>query len=211
MTEDEMRDYLELFENDGIDPIYSIWDVRTNDKRLLIASHDEAVLCRYTIASPLASDEEKKWAQSVLGEFVTDSEAGEHRTENYTPAKSTVPVDEFLVAEIDWNALSAEKRKELLAGCGYWTGMSKEPWDNMLSTVQVLLARELERISGGKATFIHDEIMEEMRHEPGWEAICDPRLQRKAKSSSDVVAQQPPSSITPTSAKGRKTTRKRKK
>ena len=59
--------------------------------------------------------------------------------------------------------------------------MSKEPWDNVLSTVQVLLARELERITAGYATLRHTELMEELRHEPGWEEACDPRLTGEAK------------------------------
>jgi hypothetical protein len=42
--------------------------------------------------------------------------------------------------------------------------------------VQVLLARELEADSGGYATLKHDEIMEELRHTPGWEITSDPRL-----------------------------------
>jgi hypothetical protein len=169
MTEDEMRDYLELFWDDGIDPILSFWDDRTSNKRLLFASHDRVAVLRYIIACPVANDEQKQMAQLSL-----DGEGEPGRLVD----QPLVKPEPFLIAEIDWNSLTAERRKELLAGCGYSTVAWKKPWDKMPPTMQVLLARELERISGGTATLEHDEVMEELRHEPGWEQRFDPRLSR---------------------------------
>jgi hypothetical protein len=222
MTEDEMQDYIELFDDDGNDPIYSFWDVRTDDKRLLIASHNPVLVYRYIILSELATAEEKQDARRILG-LAPEEEEERQPIENDRPVPPIATTETFLVAEVDWGSLSDGRRKELMGACGYWEGMSKEPWGNLLPHAQVLLARELERISGGTATFVHDEIMEELRHEPGWEAKCDPRLQCKPALPSEAEAPQPqPSStkkrrprvlgnVTPPAAKSRKAERKRKK
>jgi hypothetical protein len=221
MTEKEMQDYIELFDNDGDDPIYSFWDVRTDDKRLLIASHNPVLVCRYIMISELATAEEKQEARGMLG-LATEDEEKQQIIENAErPLHSIAATAPFLVSEVDWDSLSMERRKGLLAACGYQTGMWEAPWNNMLYAARVLLARELERVSGGTATLAHDWYMEEMRHEPGWEASLDPRLRGKAELPSEVEAPQPSNSmnkrrpraqddVTPTPAKGKKTTRKRK-
>lgn len=74
MTEYEMRDYIELFWDDGREPIYSLWDGRTPDKKLLCASHDEAVVLRYVVSSPLSTEHQKQHALRMLEHL-----DGEHR------------------------------------------------------------------------------------------------------------------------------------
>jgi len=75
MTESEMQDYLELFWDDGVDPVFSFWDERSDDKRLLCASHDEATVLRYVLASPLATAEQKEEAQLTLEELEAEPAA----------------------------------------------------------------------------------------------------------------------------------------
>lgn len=171
MTEDEMQDYLELFWNDGQDPIFSVWEESTEDKRLLCASHEEATVYKYVLASPTSNEEQKGRARAVL--MMLEAEESGHASSCPAQAMTEQP---FLVAEISWDSLSTQRREELCRGCGYWVGVAKRPWSVMLPTTQVLLARELERISGGYATLTHNEFMEELRQEPGWEQTCDPRL-----------------------------------
>lgn len=65
MNEQEMRDYVELFWDED-EPIYSIWDERTEDKKLLCASHDEAVVLRYVVTSPLSTLLQKQTALTTL-------------------------------------------------------------------------------------------------------------------------------------------------
>jgi hypothetical protein len=65
MTENEMRDLIELFWDEN-EPIYSLWDERTDDKKLLCASHDEAVVLRYQLTSPLSTELQKQTSQRTL-------------------------------------------------------------------------------------------------------------------------------------------------
>jgi hypothetical protein len=74
MTESRMRDLIERFCDDESEYIYSFWDERTADKKLLCASHDEATVCRFVIASPLPTDEQKQGAQSLLDELSAEEE-----------------------------------------------------------------------------------------------------------------------------------------
>jgi hypothetical protein len=69
MTEGSMRDLIEVFCDDEMEYIFSFWDERTADKKLLCASHDEAKVCRFVIASPLATDEQKQGVQLLLDEL----------------------------------------------------------------------------------------------------------------------------------------------
>jgi hypothetical protein len=61
-----MRSYIELFWNDGNEPIFSLWDERTDDKHLLCASHDEAVVTRFVVTSPLSTERQKQTALQML-------------------------------------------------------------------------------------------------------------------------------------------------
>ena len=65
MRENEMRDFIELFWDEN-EPIYSYWDERTDDKKLLCASHDEAVVLRYVLTSPLSTLFQKQTALYTL-------------------------------------------------------------------------------------------------------------------------------------------------
>jgi len=75
MTEKEMQDYSELFDDDGNDPIYYVWDERSGDKRLLCASHDVATVCKFILNSPILSEDQKVRARILLDMFVSQIEA----------------------------------------------------------------------------------------------------------------------------------------
>jgi len=74
MTEQEMRDLIEAFCSDESEYIYSFWDERTADKKLLCASHDEAVVLRYASTSPLSTELQRQSALSTLEDLEAEQE-----------------------------------------------------------------------------------------------------------------------------------------
>ncbi len=81
----------------------------------------------------------------------------------------------FLVAEIDWDTLPRQRQRQLLGRCGFSGDFWLCDWEDIEDEERVLLARELEAVSGGYVTLRHDADMEELRHKTGWEITCDPR------------------------------------
>jgi hypothetical protein len=183
MTEEEMLECNKLFWADSGNPIYNYWDQRTNDKRLLCASADEATVYRFILTCDVATEEDKQIAEQRL----TDLDAEDSVIKLLQTPKTTKPTkpipqsDYFLIVELDWESLSMQRRKELLTRCGYSSELWNEPWAGFLPHFQVLVARELEQVSGGFATLKHNPVMEELRNQTGWEQRCDPRLKGKAK------------------------------
>lgn len=76
MTENTMRDFIELFWDEN-EPVYSYWDERTENKKLLCASHDEAVVLRYVLTSPLSNLLQKQGALRTLEDLEAEREEAE--------------------------------------------------------------------------------------------------------------------------------------
>ena len=73
MTEHEMRNLIGLFCEDENNFIFSYWDERTADKKLLCASHDEAVVLRYASTSPLSTDLQRQSALNTLEDLEAEA------------------------------------------------------------------------------------------------------------------------------------------
>jgi hypothetical protein len=77
MTEKEMQDYLEMFASDDIEPIFSFWDEQTEDKRLICASHDHALVLEFIIGCPLATESDKIMARALLASLMAEERKAE--------------------------------------------------------------------------------------------------------------------------------------
>ena len=82
--------------------------------------------------------------------------------------------------EILWKDLSRERREELLNRCGYSETQWKREWSEMLPFAQLLLARELESMSGNTATLRANNVeLIAGQDGIGWENHHDPRICKK--------------------------------